>query len=121
MKTRVKAGVAMPGTTSSALAISTSGRARPEGSRRDNSAAPTLVRVPPRTKSGPGSKDRTTPVKPESNSSQPISRGPPAGSLTATTVLPYWVRTPSTTRKCWKAQKMMTGRSRSFRFSASVW
>ncbi len=76
---------------------------------------------PPGSKSGPGSNDSTTPVKPESKSSQSIRRGPLAGSLTATTFLPNLVRTPSTTMKCWNAQKMITGLAVVARSAASIW
>ena len=60
-------------------------------------------------------------MKPESKSAQSITRGPLAGSLTATTVLPNRVRTPSTTMKCWKAQKMIAGLAEARSSPASIW
>ena len=121
MKILLKAGITSPGTTSNKLASRTSGRARPVGSRRASRASATPVRRPPAWNSGPGSNVSTTPVKPESKSSQPISRGPVAGSFTATLVLPNRLRTPSTTMKCWKARKMITGLRISASRPASIW
>ena len=48
-------------------------------------------------------------MNPESKSAQSITRGPLAGSLSATLVLPNRRRIPSSTMKCWNAQKMMAG------------
>ena len=49
------------------------------------------------------------PVNPLSNSARSTQRGPLAGSLIRTRSFPHRFPIDSTTRKCWKAQKMMAG------------
>ena len=104
MKIRLNAGVTMPAGISSRLASRIRGSARPVRWRRRSSAPSTRGGCPPGLNPGPGSKVSTIPVKPESNSSHSITRGPFAGSLTCTSVLPNDFRMPSSTMKCWNAQ-----------------
>ena len=121
MKKPLNAGAIRPGITSSTLASSTRAKARPVRVRRRSRESASRLGRPPRRNSGPGSKVRTIPVNPESNSFQSIQRGPLAGSLMRMRVFPHRRRIVSTTRKCWNAQKMMAGSGTSRSALASVW
>ena len=105
MNTRRKPGTAIPGTTSSRLTSRIMVSAPVVPVSRPRSSFKPLARLPPFSKSSPGSKVSAMPVKLPSNSDQGIRRGPAAGSLISTLSR----LNPSITRKWLKFQKMTNG------------
>ncbi len=106
----------MPGTTSASVAATTNHNPAPLPARRARNAPKAPGGAPSRTKSDPGTKARTTPVKLRENSAIETRRRPERGSLTSA----WPPEKPSKTRKWLKSQNRMAGQGRSRSPSGSL-